>query len=101
MKKTLFAVAILATCLPQLLLAEDRLAVLPLAGSGVDASTQETVYQLLVSQITQLKKYEVVPRSEIQPLLPESGCADAVCATEIGSRVKATKVVYGSLESAR
>lgn len=97
MKRALLAVVFFFASLSQVLCAQDRLAVLPLKGTGVDASTQETVYQLLVSEITQLKKYEVVPKSEILPLVAEGGCMEAACAVEIGSQVKASKVVYGSL----
>ena len=99
MKRALSAIAFVAMSFPQMLFALDRLAVLPLGGRGADVSTQETVYQLLVSQITQSKKYDVVPQSEIEPFLPESGCMEAACAAEIGAQVKASKVVYGSLNS--
>jgi len=78
-------------------IAQDRMAVLPLGGIGIGASTQETVYQLLVSEITQLKKYQIVPQSEVISSMGETRCSEATCAIEIGKMTDASKVVYGSL----
>ena len=97
MKTILCAVILLASSFQQLVCAQERLAVLPLGGSGVEVSTQETAYILLLSEIRQLKKYEVIPESDILPLLGDRSCSDAVCAVEIGKQAKAAKVVFGSL----
>ena len=97
MKKVLFAVAFLSLSISSLVCAQERLAVLPLAGSGVDVSTQETTYKLLVSEITKLKKYEVISKTEIEALVGDRGCSESACALEIGKQANAQKVVFGSL----
>jgi TolB-like protein len=97
MKNTFLAVIILSLCYQQSVCAQETLAILPLKGSGVETSTQETVYMLLLSEIRQLKKYTVVPESDILSLLGDRSCSEAACAVEIGRQVQATKVVFGSL----
>jgi TolB-like protein len=97
MKRVLFAVAILSLSIYSSVCAQERLAVLPLAGSGIDVSTQETTHMLLVSEISKLKKYEVVSKSEIEALVWDRGCAEMACAIEIGKQANAQKVVFGSL----
>jgi TolB-like protein len=97
MKMFLFAVAFLSLSISSVVCAEERLAVLPLAGSGVDVSTQETTYLLLVSEISKLKKYDVISKTEIEALVGDRGCEELACAIEIGKQANATKVVYGSL----
>jgi hypothetical protein len=97
MKKVLFAVIFLSSSIHQFACAQERLAILPVRGSGVEVSTQETVYLLLQSEIRELKKYEVIPESDILPLLGDRNCSEAVCAVEIGKQAKASRVVYGSL----
>jgi TolB-like protein len=97
MKRVLFAVAFLSLSISSLVCAQERLAVLPLTGSGVDASTQETTHMLLVSEIGKLKKYDVISKSEIEALAWDRGCAEVACAVEIGKQANAVKVVFGSL----
>jgi TolB-like protein len=97
MKRVLFAVAFLSLGISSILYAQERLAVLPLTGSGIDVSTQETTYILLVSEIRRLQKYEVIPESEIKALLADRSCAESACAVEIGKQANASKVVFGSL----
>jgi len=97
MKKVLLAAVFLSLSVHQLVCAQERLAILPLKGTGVDVSTQETVYLLLQSEIRQLRKYEVIPETDVLPLLSERSCSEAVCAVEIGKQAKAAKVVFGSL----
>jgi len=97
MKKVFFAVIFFSLSFNQFVCAQETLAVLPLRGSSVDISTQKTVYMLLISEIRQLKKYNVVPESEILPLLGDGSCSEAACAIEIGRQVQASKVVFGSL----
>jgi TolB-like protein len=97
MKKTILAVICLSLSLCQSVCAQETLAVLPLKGSGVETSTQETVYMLLLSEIRQLNKYTVVPESDILSLLGDRSCSEAACAVEIGRQVQASKVVFGSL----
>ena len=48
MKKVLLSIIFLSVCLPQFVFAQETLAVLPLNGNSVDASTRETVYMLLL-----------------------------------------------------
>jgi TolB-like protein len=95
--KMFVAVILFSWGFPQFVCAQERLAVLPLRGSGVEISTQETVYMLLVSEIKQLKKYDVVPESDILALLGDHSCSEADCAVEIGRQAEASKVVFGSL----
>jgi TolB-like protein len=97
MKRVLFAIALLSLSISSLVCAQERLAVLPLTGSGVDVSTQETTSLLLVSEINKLKKYEVIPESEIKALLADRSCSELACAVEIGKQANAAKVVFGSL----
>lgn len=97
MKRVLCAVAFLSLCISFSICAQERLAVLPLTGSGVDVSTQETTHMLLVSEISKLKKYEVISKSEIDALVWDRGCAESACAIEIGKQANAQKVVFGSL----
>jgi TolB-like protein len=97
MKRVLFAVVFLSLSVFSMVSAQERLAVLPLAGSGVDASTQETTHMLLVSEISKLKKYEVISKTEIEALVGERGCSESACAIEIGKQANAAKVVFGSL----
>ncbi len=97
MKRVLFAVAFISLSISSLVCAQEKLAILPLAGSGVDVSTQETTYMLLVSEINKLKKYEVIPESEIKALLADRECAESACAIEIGKKANAAKVIFGSL----
>lgn len=97
MKRVLVAAAILSLNISISIYAQERLAVLPLMGSGIDASTQETTHLLLVSEISKLKKYEVISKSEIEAHAWDRGCAESACAVEIGRRANAQKVVYGSL----
>ncbi|TFH65584.1 MAG: hypothetical protein E4G91_01950 [Candidatus Zixiibacteriota bacterium] len=97
MKRVLFAVVILSLSISSVICAQERLAVLPLTGSGVDASTQETTSLLLVAEISKLKKYEVIPESEIKTLMADRICAELACALEIGKQANAAKVVFGSL----
>ena len=97
MKRVLFAVAFLSLSISGSICAQERLAVLPLMGSGVEVSTQETAYLLLVSEIGKLKKYDVIPKTEIEALVGDRGCSEAACAIEIGKQANAQKVVFGSL----
>ena len=97
MKKVFLTVILVSLSFPQFVCAQETLAVLPLKWSSVDISTQETVYMLLLSDIRQLKKYTVIPESEILPLLGDGSCSEAACAVEIGRQVQASKVVFGSL----
>lgn len=97
MKRVLFAVAFLSLSISFSICAQERLAVLPLTGSGVEVSTKETAYLLLVSEISKLKKYEVISKTEIEALVGERGCAESACAIEIGKQTNASKVVFGSL----
>jgi TolB-like protein len=97
MKRFLFAVAFLSLSISSFLYAQERMAVLPLTGSGVDASTQETTHMLLVSEISKLKKYDVISKSEIEAIAWDRDCAEVACAVEIGKQANAAKVVFGSL----
>jgi TolB-like protein len=97
MKKVLFVVAVLSLNISSLVCAQERLAVLPLAGSGIEVSTQETAYLLLVSEISKLKKYDVISKTEIEALVGDRGCAESACAIEIGKQANAAKVVFGGL----
>jgi TolB-like protein len=97
MKRVLFVVAFLSLSISSVVYAQERLAVLPLAGSGIEVSTQETTYLLLVSEISKLKKYEVISKTEIAALVGDRGCAEAACAIEIGKQANASKVVFGNL----
>jgi TolB-like protein len=97
MKKALFAIILLSLSLPQIVCAQERLAVLPLKGISVEGSTLETVRMLLLSDIRQLQKYDVVPESEILPLLGDGSCSETACAVAIAKQVQASKVVFGSL----
>jgi TolB-like protein len=97
MKNLILAVILLLLCFPQFVCAQETLAVIPLKGSSVEISTQETVYMLLLSEIRQLKKYNVVPESEILQLLGDGSCSETACAVEIGRQVQASRVVFGSL----
>jgi len=97
MQKLLLSVVFLSLSFQQFVSAQETLAVLPLKGTGVESSAQETVYLLLLSDIKQFNKYIVLPESEILPLLDNGECSDAICAAEIGRQVKASKVAFGSL----
>ncbi|MFH1891960.1 MAG: hypothetical protein ABIK83_04680 [Candidatus Zixiibacteriota bacterium] len=97
MRITILSIVLILLSCQQICWAQERLAVLPLSGIGVDASTQETVHQLLVSEITQLKKYQIVPENDVLSAMGDRTCADAACAAEIGTMTGASKVVYGSL----
>jgi TolB-like protein len=97
MKRVILAVTFLSLSISSMVCAQERLAVLPLAGSGVDASTQETTHMLLVSEISKLKKYDVISKSEIEGLVGDRGCSESACAIEIGKQANASKVVFGSL----
>jgi TolB-like protein len=97
MKKVLFAIAFISLSISSLVCAQERLAVIPISGSGIDVSTQETTCKLLISEINKLKKYEMIPESEIKALLTDGGCSEAACAIEIGKQANAAKVVFGSL----
>ncbi|MEW5874953.1 MAG: hypothetical protein AB1752_07235 [Candidatus Zixiibacteriota bacterium] len=77
--------------------AQERLAILPFGGSGIDGATQETVSRLLRSELERLGTYELVAQSEIAPLLPDAGCLETACAIEVGNQTGASKVVYASL----
>ena len=78
-------------------LAQEKLAVLQFTGNGVDAPTRTTVRLLLISEISRLKKYELIPEVALDSLPGATSCADAVCALEIGRRSGADRVVCGSL----
>ncbi len=78
-------------------LAQEKLAVLPFICNGVDAPTQKTVRQLLNSEISRLKKYELVPEVVLDSLPSTNTCIDAACALEIGRQSDASRVVFGSL----
>jgi len=69
MKRVLFAVAFLSLSISFNINAQERLAVLPLMGSGIEMSTQETTYLLLVSEISKLKTYDVISKTEIEALM--------------------------------
>jgi hypothetical protein len=97
MRRFLFAVVFFILCFNQSIYAQKRLAVLPITGSGVEASTLETVYMLLTSEIRKLKTYDIIPESDIQPLLGGRGCSEPACAIDIGRQVNASRVVSGSL----
>ncbi len=97
MKSIILAVILVLSVFQQFACAKETLAVLPLRGTGVEVSTQESVYMLLQSEIRQLKKYDVVAESDVLPLLGDQGCSETACAVEIGNQVKASKVVFGSL----
>jgi len=97
----MFRVLIAAICTMgsfcQLVSAGEKMAVMPFGTSGVDDATQQTVYRLLVSEITQLGEYEVIPESEVTTVLGDQSCLDAACATEIGKQLNASRVVFGTL----
>jgi hypothetical protein len=95
MKKIIFLIVFLATY--QFTYALDKLAVLPIGGNGVDSATQETIYMLLTSKISQYNTYEIVPTGDILSALAGRSCLESACAADIGRQVNASKVVYGSL----
>lgn len=97
MKRAVLAVAILLLNLFPSAFAQERLAVLPLRGNGVEASTQESVYSLLSADIRKLKKYEVISEQEILLLVGDQVCSDIECAVAIGKQARAAQVVFGSL----
>ncbi|MEW5702162.1 MAG: hypothetical protein AB1792_08040 [Candidatus Zixiibacteriota bacterium] len=97
MKRAILALMILSSSVRVSLAAQERLAVLPLRGIGVDPTTAQTVRLLLQSELTRLKKYEVASETEIALLLADSSCSDAACAAGVGRQLKVAKVVFGSL----
>jgi len=97
MKRVLLAVVLLLVGTCQSVCAQDKLAVLPVTGAGIESVTQETVYQLLLSEIRKQKCFDVVPESEISTLLAGNPCSDPTCAVDIGRRANASKVAVGSL----
>jgi TolB-like protein len=97
MKKVIVTVIFLSLSFYQLVSAQERLAVLPFSANGVEVSTQETAYRLLLSEIKRLKKYEVVPENDILQLLGDRSCQESACAVEIGRQANASKAVFGSL----
>ena len=97
MKRCLFVAVLITLCFHQYSLANERLAVMPFRGSGVDTPTLETVYQLLVTDIAKQNVYDVVPESDIVDRLGGRDCSDAACAADIGKQVNATKAVLGNL----
>lgn len=97
MKRILVAVVFVSLCSLQFAWAAERLAILPVKASGLEAATSETVYSLLTSEIRQLKKYEMVPEGDILALLAGRTCSESACAVDIGRRANAAKVVFGSL----
>jgi len=97
MKRSIFIVFSLSLCFSQFAFAKERIVVLPITGSAVEASTLETVHLLLVSEIERFKTSEMVPESEILPLLGDQDCSEPVCAAGIGRQVNAAKVVLGRL----
>jgi TolB-like protein len=97
MKKVIVTVIFLLSSVYQIVGAQERLAVLPLSGNGVEVTTQETAYRLLLSEIKRLKKYEVVPENDILQLLGDRSCQESACAVEIGRQANASKVAFGSL----
>jgi TolB-like protein len=97
MKQVILAFMLFSLSVYEPACAQETLAVLPFRGNGVDILTQETVYTLLLTEITQLKKYRVTPQSDVLSLMGDSSCSDAACAVDIGRQVQATKVAFGSL----
>jgi hypothetical protein len=97
MKRLFLLILLLSAGFHQFAYAQETLAVLPLRGIGIEVSAQETVYQLLLSDIKQFNKYTIVPESDIIPLLDNRDCTDAACAVEIGTKANASKVAFGSL----
>ncbi len=95
MKKIFLVIIILSIF--QFAHAGERLAVLPINGSGIDSSTQQTVSMLLASELRKLKTYDVIPEGDIQTIMADRSCTEPVCAADIGRQANASKVVYGSL----
>jgi hypothetical protein len=95
MKKIIFMIVFLSFY--QFAYALDKLAILPIGGNGVDSSTQETVYMLLTSKISQYHTYEMVPSGDILTTLAGRSCLEPACAADIGRQVNASKVVCASL----
>jgi TolB-like protein len=97
MKQVFLAVTLFSLSVYQPGCAQERLGVLPFKGNGVDVSTQETVYTLLLSEIRQLKTFTVISQSDVLRLMGDGSCSETPCAVDIGRQVQATKVAFGSL----
>ncbi len=97
MKKVIVTVIFLSSSFCQLVGAQERLAVLPLSGIGVEVTTEQTAHRLLLSEIRRLENYEVIPENDIFQLLGDRSCQEPVCAVEIAKQANASKVAFGSL----
>jgi hypothetical protein len=92
-----FFLVVLCVLLPYLLAAET-MAVLDFKSIGVDEALVDATVTLLRSDIASYKKYTLIEKDKIEKMLGgPTDCADKDCAAEIGDKINAEKVVYGTV----
>lgn len=94
--KGLFLI-IICIMLPYLLTAET-IAVLDFKPIGVDFALVEATATLLRSDIASYKEFTLIEKDKVEQIIGgATDCADKDCAAEIGDKVNAEKVVYGTM----
>lgn len=77
--------------------AREKMVVLPLRSIGVDEASSQTTYMLLRQEIGKLGRHEVVSDALTREAVGPVPCADVACAADVGRKLDATDVVFGSL----
>lgn len=97
MKKNTWYAIILIFVIPSFLFGQEKIAVLPFRSVGIDSTSAETAYLLLLQEVEKSGKYQMVPESQIRQALNSSTCSEISCALDIGKKLNAAKVVFSSL----
>lgn len=93
----------LVLCFAATALAQDKLAVMPLAAKRVDKSTVEILDALLVNAVDRVRRYKVISTQDVNAILgldkmkDALGCSDVSCAAEIGGALGVDFLLTGSV----
>lgn len=80
-----------------LLLSQNRMLILPLQSIGIDQTSIQTVELLLKQEIQKSSTIQIIHEKETLKIVSEEPCEEVSCAVEIGAKLNADQVVFGSL----
>jgi len=76
---------------------QDKMVILPFHSIGVDQISIQTAESLLKQEIEKLSAVQIVHEKQTLELVSEEPCNEVTCAAEIGAKLNADQVVFGSL----
>jgi hypothetical protein len=82
---------------------KPTVAVLELAGNGIDTAGLSTLTNRLRAELFETQKFTIVERGEMEAILKEqgfqqTGCTDAACAVQVGQMLNAEYMIVGTVD---